>query len=195
MRTTRTFVAVPVPDSLNAKLTRLQSLLAPDLPAVRWSMTTPFHMTLAFLGDVADTELNTICRTVEEAAAAFPPFDLRIEGLGVFPNPSQARVIWVGLTGPGLSVLNDARASLASSLAALGYPCDEEFHPHVTLGRMKRKRGEPFDLTRSLNHYRTWSAGSFNVPELVTFASTLTSEGPEYAPLSRAALKGRKPRS
>ena len=88
MRTTRTFVAIPVPDSLGSKLTRLQTLLAPDLPGVRWSVVSPFHLTLAFLGDVADTELNKVCRTVEEVAADFPPFDLRLEGLGVFPNPS-----------------------------------------------------------------------------------------------------------
>lgn len=194
MRTTRTFVAVAVPEALNAKLTRLQSLLAPELPAVRWAVVKPFHLTLAFLGDVDDSELNQVCRTVEEVAADFPPFDLRIESLGVFPSATQPRVIWVGLSGPGMAVLQDARAKLASSLTAAGYPCDDEFNPHITLGRIKRKRDEPVDLTRSLNHFRTWSAGSFNVSELVTFASTLTSEGPDYAPLARASLKGRKGR-
>src|SRR4051794_23289905 len=161
MRTTRTFVAVPVPDSLHAKLTRLQSLLAADHPAVRWSIATPFHVTLAFLGDVADTELNKVCRAVEEAAADFPPLDLRIEGLGVFPNPGQARVIWIGLTGPGLPGLRDARASLASRLAAAGYPCDDQFHPHITLGRMKRRRDETVDLTPCLDHYPASAAASF----------------------------------
>ena len=32
-RTTRTFVAIAVPDLLGAKLTRLQRLLAPEIPA------------------------------------------------------------------------------------------------------------------------------------------------------------------
>jgi len=194
MRTTRTFVAIPVPETLAAKLTRLQSLLAPDLAAVRWSMIPPFHLTMAFLGDVSDTDLNQVCRTVEETVAALPSFELRIEGLGVFPNPAKARVIWVGVTGPGLEIVNEMRALLAPALAATGYPCDEEFTPHITLGRLKRKRDEPVDLLPLLNHYRTWSAGSFRVPELVTFASTLTSEGPAYAPLARAVLQGRRNR-
>lgn len=194
MRTTRTFVAVPVPDALTAKLTRLQSLLAPDLAAVRWAEVTPFHVTLAFLGDVADTDLNQVCRTVEDVAAESPPFELRIEGLGVFPNPQQARVIWVGVTGPGVEILQETRARLAPALAAVGYPCDDEFTPHITLGRLKRRRGDPLDLTPQLNHYRTWAAGVFRVPELVTFQSTLTSDGPAYAPLARAALRGRRNR-
>ena len=35
-RTTRTFIAVAVPDTLGAKLSRLQTLLAPSCPARRW---------------------------------------------------------------------------------------------------------------------------------------------------------------
>ncbi|SIN99186.1 2'-5' RNA ligase [Singulisphaera sp. GP187] len=195
MRTTRTFIAIPVPDALGTKLTRLQTLLAPDLPGVRWSVVSPFHLTLAFLGDVEDTELNKVCRTVEEVAADFPPFDLLLEGLGVFPNSTEARVIWVGLSGSGLSVLHEVREALASALAKAGYRCDETFTPHVTLGRLKRSRGEHPDLTRQLNHFRTWAAGLIHATELVSFASGQGQDGPEYSHLARAQFRGKKRRS
>lgn len=195
MRTTRTFIAIPVPESLGAKLTRLQTLLAPELPGVRWSLTPPFHLTLAFLGDVEDTELNKVCRTVDEVAASFPPFDVLLEGLGVFPNPQQPRVLWVGGSGTGLTILHEARASLAAALATTGYRCDENFTPHVTLGRVKRTRGEDIDLTPQLNHFRTWAAGIVHATELVSYSSTLTSDGPAYASLARAQLRGKKRRS
>ena len=71
-RTTRTFIALAVPSALGEKLTRLQGLLAPKVPAARWSSSPPFHMTLAFLGDVHDTDLHKVCKAVAEASLLFP---------------------------------------------------------------------------------------------------------------------------
>ena len=195
--TTRTFVAIAVPDKLGEKLTRLQSLLAPEVPDVRWSVITPFHVTLAFLGDVAHTDLNAVCRAVADASADFGPLPLRLEGLGVFPNPTRARVFWVGVTGAGLAALEEFQRRLLVSVRSAGYPADEErFQPHVTLGRLKTGRGAPKgpgrDVSPLLKHYRTWAAGGFTANEVVTYASTLTPDGPVYAPLAKAPLAGRK---
>ena len=67
MDSTRTFIAIAVPDLTAAKLVRLQSLLAPDIPGMRWAAASPFHITLAFLGDVAHAQLNEVCRGVAQA--------------------------------------------------------------------------------------------------------------------------------
>jgi 2'-5' RNA ligase len=130
---------------------------------------------------------------VEEAARDCPPLSLRVEGLGVFPNASKARVLWAGLVGDDLPRLVELRTSIASAVAGTGYPVDDSvFHPHVTLGRVQHGRLPAPELNPVLNHYRTWSAGSFSVPEVVTFASTITRDGPAYAPLGRSPLRGRK---
>jgi RNA 2',3'-cyclic 3'-phosphodiesterase len=189
-RTTRTFVAIAVPELLGAKLARLQRLLAPEIPNARWSETSPFHMTLAFLGDVADVDLKPVCEAVAGAAADFDPFELRLEGLGVFPDPARARVAWVGLTGPGLTALAELRDRVSRAVTStLSLPVDSRFSPHVTLGRLKVDRRNPLDLSPLLKHYRTWSAGAFLVTEVITFASTLTPDGPVYARLGTAPLR------
>jgi 2'-5' RNA ligase len=190
--TTRTFVALAVPDKLGEKLKRLQSLLAPEIPGTRWSETMPFHATLAFLGDVANTDLNDVCRTIAAATVGAEPLALRIEGPGVFPNPKRARVVWVGVTGAGIEGLGVLQKRIADAVAGAGYPVDDSrFHPHVTLGRMKPGRVDR-DLTPLLNHYRTWAAGGFTLDEIVAFASTLTPDGPIYTPLTRIPLGVRK---
>jgi 2'-5' RNA ligase len=203
--TTRTFVAVAVPHALSPRLSRLQVDLADDLPAVRWVDTPPFHVTLAFLGDVPHADLARVCRAVGEAAADFAPMELALEGLGVFPNPERPRVIWSSLTGPDLESLTALQGAVAAAVAAAGYPADSQpFHPHVTLGRFKTaprgggkgSRAGPApaplsDLTKALHRRRRWSAGPFAVNEVVTFSSNLTREGPVYAPLSRARLAGK----
>jgi 2'-5' RNA ligase len=194
-RTTRTFIAVAIPAALGEKLGRLQTQLAPAVPGARWTTTEPFHMTLAFLGDVAELDLNPLCKAVAEATAPFRRFEVRLEGVGAFPDLSRPRVIWAGLTAPDLSPLHDLQKAVAGAATEVGYrPDDQRFTPHVTLGRIKsdRRGPRPPDLTQPFERYRTWSGGSFTVSEVITFGSTLTPEGPTYAPLAKAPLAGRK---
>jgi 2'-5' RNA ligase len=192
-RTTRTFIAVEVPENLGHKLARLQTLLAPELPGVRWTTTLPFHLTLVFLGDVADTDLNEVCRATAAAASTGEAFELRLEALGAFPSAARPRVVWVGATGSGLAPLAALQKEVAQAVRAAGYPPDDNrFQPHVTLGRIKPGRGPGLNLTAQVKHYQTWSAGSFTVNEAVVFASTLSPDGPTYAPLGRAPLQERK---
>ncbi|MBV8381866.1 MAG: RNA 2',3'-cyclic phosphodiesterase [Planctomycetaceae bacterium] len=190
---TRTFVAIALPDAVGQRLTKLQSQLAPDLPGVRWTATPPFHVTLAFLGDVEDADLNAVCRGVADASAGFAPLDLRVEGVGAFPDPARPRILWAGLTGPGLEPLAAHQKAVLKAVAAAGYRVsDTRFHPHVTLGRVRPGRGPAPNLSPIVNRYKTWSAGAFTVVEAITFASTLSPDGPIYAPLGRAPLAGRK---
>ena len=79
---------------------------------------------------------------------------------------------------------------------SFGYRSDDpRFHPHFTLGRIKSDRGAGCDLTELLRRLQGWSAGSFPVVEVVTFASTLGPGGAAYAPLGRARLRGEKSES
>lgn len=190
--TTRTFVALAVPGKLGEKLTHLQTLIAPEAPGARWEVPARFHVTLAFLGDVKHSDLNEVCKTISNAAEGFDPLELRVEGLGVFPDPQKPRTLWVGVIGPGLDSLVALQREVVEAARRAGYPPDDRFHPHTTLGRLKPGRGPSRDLTPLLNHYRKWSAGSFTATECITFASTLDPDGPTYTPLDRAPLGGRK---
>jgi 2'-5' RNA ligase len=192
--TTRTFVAVEIPAPQGEKLTRLQQQLAPRIPTARMTSSPPFHLTLAFLGDVPDTDLNLVCRAVAEACGLFSSFELWLEGVGAFPSPTRPRVIWAGLVGADGSPLAELHQTIARALKKVGYRPDDKFSPHVTLGRIRQDRrgGRSPDLTAIFQPFQNWSGGTFRVSEIVTFSSTLTPEGPIYAPLGRAPLGGQK---
>jgi 2'-5' RNA ligase len=198
-QTTRTFVAIEVPESSGQKLVRLQKELGPLIPHCRWTAAQPFHVTLAFLGDVKDRDLNDVCKAVEAGAVlgtesgAFDAFEVKLHGLGAFPSPAKARVVWAGMTSPNMKPLLDLQQSIVRALARAGYrPDDERFHPHVTLGRIKSDRSRPSDLTAVIERFRGWAGGSFVVREVITFASTLGPLGPAYAPLGRAFVGPKK---
>lgn len=190
---TRTFIAVAVPETLELRLTRLQQQLAPQVHGARWAEVLPFHITLAFLGDVDNSDLHALCQAVSEVAARFPAFALKLEGLGAFPTPARARVIWAGVGGPGLETLCPLQAAVADTVERLNYPAEKAkpYHPHVTLGRLKPGRGPVRDLTPILNHYRTWNVGPFPVAEIITYSSHMSRDNPVYAPLGRAPLRGK----
>jgi 2'-5' RNA ligase len=187
----RTFIALPIPPVQRTRLGRLQGLIAPELPNARWTEPDQFHLTLAFIGDVPDVDLNHFCRAVAGAAVGFDPFVINLQSLGAFPDPGHPRVVWVGVTGPGLDVLTGLRDAVAMAAAEAGFPPeDDRFHPHVTLGRIKSKKGQEVEITRLIPHYRSWAAGQFTVSEVIVYASTLTPEGPSYMVLSRTPLRG-----
>jgi RNA 2',3'-cyclic 3'-phosphodiesterase len=192
-KTTRTFVAIEIPSDRAVKLGKLQTQIAARVEGARWIDPKQLHATLAFLGDVADTDLDRVCRAVTSAAAAFPAIELRLEGLGAFPGPTRPRSIWVGLIGPGLEPLKTLYQAVSDALAREGYPPDGRFTPHVTLARLKARAGATRDLSTLLREHRGWTAGAFVVSEIVTFSSTLTPEGPVHAPMARGRLLGRKP--
>lgn len=190
-QTTRTFIAVPAPDAIGERLEKLQHRLGPKLPAIRWNEAKPFHLTLAFLGDVPYVDLNAICEAVARAARTVRRFELELAGLGVFPNPAKPRVLWAGLTGPGLESLTALREAVVDAVAETGHrPEDNRFSPHVTLGRLKPGGGKSLgsELAAILEAHREWSGGSFTVGEAVAYSSTLTPEGPAYAALARGPL-------
>ena len=192
---TRSFVAIALPPAQRTRLSRLQTLIAPDLPNARWTLGDQFHVTLAFLGDIPDVDLNGLCRAVAEAVLPLRPFDLTLQGLGAFPDPARPRVAWVGLNGPNLDDLVALRTAVVGAVTSAGYPPeDDRFTPHVTLGRIKTSRDAQPDMTALVSHYRAWSAGIIPVAEVVTYASTLTPEGPAYMPLARAPLRGQSNR-
>ena len=190
----RTFFAIPIPLVQRNRLGRLQGLIAPELPNARWVEPDQFHLTLAFIGDVPDSDINRLCRAVAGAVAGFEPFVINLQSLGAFPDPEKPRVAWVGVSGPGLDSLGELQSAVAEAAEGAGFPPeDDRFHPHVTLGRIRSKKGQELEITRLIPHYRSWAAGQFTVGEVLAQASTLTPEGPSYMVLARAPLRGEKP--
>src|SRR5262249_29831980 len=120
-QTTRTFIAIPVPQPIGQKLSRWQKELSPEIPACRWTASAPFHLTLAFLGEVRNRDVNDLCLGVGSAVSAFERFDVHLEGLGVFPSAVKPRVVWAGVTAPDPNPLSDLRAAVVQAATHAGY--------------------------------------------------------------------------
>lgn len=95
-----------------------------------------WHLTVRYLGPVDPARLDMIAHTLGGVDLG-GPFRLRLDGLGAFPRPEQATVLWVG-TAEGTGELHGLRERVEEELGAIGIaPEDRPFAPHLTLSRIR----------------------------------------------------------
>jgi 2'-5' RNA ligase len=185
----RTFIAVKLPETVLAAIDEVQEQLAAYGFSVRWVTNGNIHLTLKFLGEVHEDELDGIAAVLTEAVHGFAPLRLAAAGVGVFPSVKRARVIWVGLSGQ-LSELSALQRSIEDRLATIGYPREKRpFSGHLTLGRVKGPIAAS-RLTTAMDGFRVFASETFEVDRVVLFKSDLRPTGALYTELRQVTLSG-----
>jgi 2'-5' RNA ligase len=143
------------------------------------------HLTLTFLGEVADARVPTVIEATARPVA-LPPFTIALGGLGVFPPERAPRVLWLGLA-EGARPAIDLERELRARYLDLGVDIEPRpYHPHLTLARWRDSR--PSD--RRLPDASAAVIARVDVHEAVLYHSRPGSEGPTYTALARASLTG-----
>jgi len=181
----RTFIAIELEPALRRPLLALLREVFPRHRDVRWCSENQLHVTLKFLGEIREDQLPQVCDAATAASAQVPPFSMRIKGLGCFPNPHSARVLWCGVED--LTQSCRRWVELADPLfAQLGFPPENRaFTPHITLGRSRAPGGGRV-LSEMLETAPPPETESMTVRQVVVFESRLLPTGAQYTP--RATL-------
>ena len=177
----RCFVAIEIPQPVQALLKSVQTDLQSEIRNASWTKLGNFHLTLKFLGDVDPTAIGAISEAVENTAATLPQFSIAFGGIGAFPRLERPRVIWVGLK-QGASTVSHLATAVNFKMKRLGFPTDNRFHPHLTLGRL-RSRLNLQSRKSVLRKYDTINGAAVNVTELTVMQSQLHPNGAIYTPL------------
>lgn len=178
----RCFVAIEIPKPVQALLKPVQTRLQSEIRKVSWTKSGNFHLTLKFLGDVHSEAIDAVREAVENVAAAQAPFSIEFGGIGAFPTLARPRVIWVGIKHGEATVSHLAKA-VNLELKPLGFPADNRFHPHLTLGRLRSPMNlQP--LKSILRKYDTIEGTTMSVNEITVMQSQLHPNGAIYTPLN-----------
>ncbi len=120
----RLFVAVTPPPAALAELDAAVAGLRDGWPRLRWAGQDRWHVTLAFLGEVAEERLDDMGHRLERAATRHHGLRLRIGRGGAFPSPAKARVLCAHIDGDpqALSDLQRLAASVAAGARRAGAP-------------------------------------------------------------------------
>ena len=185
----RAFLALDIPTAVRDALAEVQRQLdAPDAK-IRWVAPENLHVTLKFLGDVADEQVAEVLAAAEQVARHVGPIPFDVRGIRLVPPRGRVRMVWAEINdkAAGITALHKR---IEPALGALGFEPDaREFTPHITLGRIKFVRDHDA-LRRSAQACADENFGRALASDLVTYSSRLTPSGPIYTPLAKTALTG-----
>lgn len=184
----RLFIALEPDDATRALALEAQSVLRAALGArerLRFTAAPRLHVTLAFLGDVESARVDPVIAVLEEVARGRAPFPVAAGGVGAFPGPDRARVLWLGF-GSTSDRLPALVRDLEARLRGEGLVLEERgWSGHLTLARCPAPRG--LDARAALARCPARRV-ECPVSELVLMESRRDPEGARYVALARARL-------
>ena len=178
----RTFVAVEISkESTLSAIAKLQSdLKIKAKPVSKENM----HFTLLFLGEISDDMAPKIMESL--SSVSFSPIEMKLIGVGAFPNIGSPRVVWLGVDKDAAKNLVELAVQVEEKLRPLGFRSDKPFKPHLTIFRIKDRMN---DISHELNKFRLVEIGRETISELKFKKSILTPTGPIYSDLQVVKAK------
>ncbi len=180
----RAFIAVDTSGEVRQRIIRMVDALKVESKDVRWVHPEKMHITMYFLGDLIEDELQVIEHVIHSAVENIRPFSISVEGVWAFPRITAPRVLWVGVkndTGELKRMHDSLCRGFIEEGARVDYEAEKKYTPHITIGRVKgRNTG---GLIEALDSATDGSFGTFTVSEVVLYRSTLTPQGPLYNPI------------
>jgi 2'-5' RNA ligase len=183
----RLFLAVDLPSGArHALAAQLAECLGSTLPG-KTAPPENWHLTLRFLGNVDPTRYDRLLMELDRTDLG-RPFDVSFDGLGAFPRPDRATVLWVGVDD-GAPALGDLAGSIEGAVGAAGFDGEERpFRAHLTLSRLR----PPEDVSNLISATEAVRV-RFRVLEVVVFRSHLGHGRPKYETLERFELVSSRP--
>lgn len=181
----RTFVALELPEATQAAIADYVQPLSRLPGHVSWVKTQNLHLTLKFLGDTQERQINAITGALREVAREVPPFAATVTGSGVFPNERRPRVLWIGLE-ENSGRLPQLAKNVDQRLHELGFAKENRaFSAHLTVGRVRD--GE---LERILSRMREqpFTPQPVQFDEITLMRSELHPGGSIYTPICKITL-------
>jgi 2'-5' RNA ligase len=176
----RLFIAADLPGEMKLQISTLVEKFRSRTRSVKWVREENVHITLYFLGEVAESDIEELIGIIESAISGMSQFFTKVGEISAFPSPTRPRVLWVGVDDPQKGLTN-AYSAICDTL----HNSDLEMHrekkdytPHITIGRVKGR----FDrnIEHILHTYQNQMFGEVHIKELVLFRSILQREGPRY---------------
>lgn len=178
----RTFLAITPPEEVRDSLIDLQE----GLLGANWSSEENLHLTLLFLGEQPRRALEDLDAALLQVAAA--PFDLRLEGVGVFGG-RDARLVFAGVADSPALLRLQSKIAIAAQRAEIEVD-SRKYAPHVTLARWGRGRVSAEALAAYLSAHNLFASEAFTVSSYALYRSELSRSGAHYELLAEYPLHG-----
>jgi 2'-5' RNA ligase len=168
----RLFIGAPILETLAHELSRTARRI--ETAGARWTPPQSMHLTLVFLGEVAEQRIPIIVTTLSDLDTT--PFAVKIAGLGAF---ERACVLFAEVEP--IPRLLRLQAQVAERMAACGFTLEPRpYHPHITLARSR----SPIKLRREVMLPSQFK-NSFRLEAVNLYHSRPTASGSVYEVLAQ----------
>lgn len=175
----RLFVATDLPHALLEKITEIESEFRKVTNSMRWVRPSSMHLTLKFLGDVAESRVTWIDAHLR--AIHVEPFQVNYYGVGFFPNARVPRVLSVSVSS---EALEDLAHKVEERMVELGFLGEKrQFRPHLTMARIGRDNQINHFLIETVARYADRKFGVYATDRFYLFHSILRTDGAEHQKL------------
>jgi 2'-5' RNA ligase len=162
------------------KITEIQAALVKTGADLKPVETQNIHITIRFLGEILPGTVDKVFEEMKKTQ--FVPFNVKVQGVGVFPTINFPRVVWAGIT-EGANQLQSIFTQLEPRLQGLGFSPDSKgFSPHLTIARVRSARNKP-PLAKFVSENPEFEFGIIRAACLKLKRSELTPRGPIYSTL------------
>jgi 2'-5' RNA ligase len=177
----RLFLAVDLTDEVAHGLAAFLEQEAMRFPG-RPTPPANWHLTIRFLGSTTALQRDRILEFLDEHLAV-EPFRMSFGGLGAFPKPARATVLWLAV-GRGADQLATMAEISGRAAQAAGFdPEDRPFHAHLTLSRIR----PPMNVVPLIDRIPRFPL-SMQVNRLTLYRSHLSRDGATYEALDSVEL-------
>ncbi|MGB9959806.1 MAG: RNA 2',3'-cyclic phosphodiesterase [Candidatus Bathyarchaeales archaeon] len=179
--TIRSFIAFDIESAqVLERITHMQKILAETHADLKFVEPKNIHITIRFLGNITPHMVDRVYESMKKVK--FEPFEVKIQGIGAFPDTRYPRVLWAGIR-EGAEQLRSIFHQLEPQLRILGFAPDPKgFSPHLTIARVKSGRNKA-ELAKQVEENINYEFGIVKAECLRLKRSDLTPKGPIYSTL------------
>lgn len=181
----RVFLAINLPDEIKRYLAGIIQKLQKEnkKKVIKWVDSNILHMTLSFLGDLDDGQIEEVEELIKEELVNYNQTILELKSIGAFPELDRPRVVFVEAQDES-KIIYKLQKSLVDKFNRLGLEIDQRpWKAHITVARVK-DRGPIKGVDHDIEPGNKWTVGSVDLME-----SVLTPQGPVYTILEKFELK------
>jgi len=183
----RCFIAINIGDSLKKDIGSAIGGLISGKGDVKWVPPENLHVTLKFLGDISDDAVQKVKDHLSAISKRHGPFEVRLHGVGVFPDRKRPRVVWIDILNVDqLIILQDEVEQYAVTSGVIRD--SRPFSAHLTIGRI-RSLSDRDTFFSAMETLRDRDFGNIVVNKISFMKSDLKPAGAQYSIVAEFPLK------
>ncbi|MBN8571548.1 MAG: RNA 2',3'-cyclic phosphodiesterase [Ignavibacteria bacterium] len=175
----RAYISLNIDAENKENIRKIQHILKIKLDKpflVRFENPKNFHLTLFFIGETNEEKLELVYNKLKlELENKYGELNFHCSGINAFPDLKNPRVLFLNCRSKENKIFEPAE-KIKNILCDFGFTQDKNFHPHITLARIKGK-------IKLKNTDDIKTDVIFSVSKISIMESTISTNGGEHKEL------------